>query len=203
MENSVLNPGAKVGVPAEAWYSEVEQWYRSPETPRLYRDRLDRQVIPSVGNLRIRELTVGTVDSHHRAATASNGPAVAKAVRSVLSGMCRLACTHDALNAIRSATPHPNATKAKRKPRSLSVAEVRQLRAMLTYDDRAIARDLLDFVDMILATGLRIGETAAVQWSSIDLAKGTIDVGTGIVVRTRCLGMHIREAIRRISPRAP
>lgn len=39
----------------------------------------------------------------------------------------------------------------------------------LTYDDTAIARDLLDFVDMMLATGLRIGETAAIQWSSIDL----------------------------------
>lgn len=49
--------------------------------------------------------------------TDSNGPAVAKAVRSVLSGMCRLACTHDAMerNPVSEATPI--AIKAKRKPR--------------------------------------------------------------------------------------
>ncbi|MGS0686759.1 site-specific integrase [Nakamurella sp. GG22] len=74
------------------------------------------------------------------------------------------------------------------------MAEVRQLRAMLTYDDRAIARDLLDFVDMMLATGLRIGETAAVRWPFIDLTNGTIDVGTGIVVRARGSGLHIRDS---------
>ncbi len=115
MENSVLTPGTKVGALAEARYSEIEQSHRSPGTLRLYRDRLDRQVIPSLGNLRIRELTVGTVDRHVRAVTASNGPAVAKAVRSVLSGMCRLACTHDAMkrNPVREAPPI--ATKAKRQ----------------------------------------------------------------------------------------
>ncbi len=89
---------------------------------------------------------------------------------------------------------HTIATKAKRKPRSLTVAEVRQLRAMLTYDDTAIARDLPDLVDMMHATGLRIGETDAIKWSSIDLTNGFIDVGTGIVVRARGSGLHIRES---------
>jgi integrase len=45
---------------------------------------------------------------------------------------------------------------------------------------------------MMLATGLRIGETAAIQWSSVDLDNGTIDVGTGIVVRTAGIGLQIR-----------
>ena len=192
-EDSALTPATKVTTLAEAWWSEIDSSNRSPGTKRLYRDRLDRQIIPSLGNLRIRELTVGAVDRHLRAVTASNGAAVAKAVRSVLSGMCRLACTHDALerNPVRDATPI--STKARRKPRSLTVVQVRQLRAMLTYDDTAIARDLLDFVDMMLATGLRIGETAAIQWSSIDLERRCIDVGTGIVVRVRDAGLQIRR----------
>ena len=91
---------------------------RSPGTLRLHRDRLDRQIIPSLGSLRIRELTVGTVDRHLRSVTDSNGPAVAKAVRSVLSGMCRLACTHDALqrNPVRDATPITTKATANHGP---------------------------------------------------------------------------------------
>jgi len=192
-EDSALTPATKVATLAEAWWGEIDSSNRSPGTKRLYRDRLDRQIIPSLGNLRIRELTVGAVDRHLRAVTASNGAAVAKAVRSVLSGMCRLACTHDALerNPVRDATPI--STKARRKPRSLTVVQVRQLRAMLTYDETAVARDILDFVDMMLATGLRIGETAAIQWSSIDLEQSCIDVGSGIVVRVRGAGLQIRR----------
>ena len=131
-----MSPGTKVTVLAEAWWNEIEVSNRSPGTLRHYRDRLDRQVIPALGDLRIRELTVGAVDRHLRAVTATNGPAVAKAVRSVLSGMCRLACSHDALerNPVRDVAPI--STKVKRKPRSLTtIAEVRQLRAILTYDD--------------------------------------------------------------------
>ena len=193
VENSTLTPATTVSVLAEAWWNEIENNRRSPGTLRLYRDCLDRQIIPSLGSLRIRELTVGTVDRHLRSVTDSNGPAVAKAVRSVLSGMCRLACTHDALqrNPVHDATPIT--TKAHRKPRSLTVAEIRQLRAMLSYDNIAISRDLPDFVDMMLATGLRIGETAAIRWSSVELTNGTIDVGNGIVVRIKGAGLEIRN----------
>ena len=31
---------------------------------RAYRHRLDRQIIPALGNLRVRELTTGVVDRH-------------------------------------------------------------------------------------------------------------------------------------------
>jgi hypothetical protein len=64
---------------------------------RLYRDRLDRQIIPSLGNLRVRELTVGVCDRHLCAVRDNNGPSTAKATRSVLSGICRFAARHDAL----------------------------------------------------------------------------------------------------------
>ena len=117
--------------------------------------------------------------------------------------MCRLACTHDALqrNPVRDATPIT--TKPHRKPRSLTITEIRQLRAMLTNDHTAIRSDLPDFIDMMLATGLRIGETASIQWSSVDLTNGTIDVGTGIVVRTTGIGCRSAPMIRPNSPPAP
>ena len=82
------------------------------------------------------------------------------------------------------------------------MAEVRQLRAMVTYDNRAIARDLPDFIDIMLATSLRVGEAAAIRWSSIDLYAGTIQVGDGIVVRARGEGTIVRSAeSNKLSPR--
>jgi len=156
VKNSTLTPESRVAVLAEMWWATIEASKRSPGTLRLYRDRLDRQIIPSLGSLRLRELTVGAVDRHLKAVTATNGAAVAKAVRSVLSGMCTVACTYDALqrNPVRDASPV--SSKPKKRPRSLStMAEVRQLRAMVTYDNKAIARDLPDFIDMMLATSLR------------------------------------------------
>jgi hypothetical protein len=47
---------------AELWFHEVEEAVadgrRSPTTSRLYRDRLDNQIIPALGALRLREYSV-------------------------------------------------------------------------------------------------------------------------------------------------
>jgi integrase len=58
-------------------------------------------------------------------------------------------------------------------PKSLTVKEVRQLRALMTYDDKAADRDLPGFVSFMLASGLRIGEASAVTWDAVDLNAGT------------------------------
>ena len=55
-KNSTLTADTKVATLAETWWITIEASQRSPGTLRLYRDRLDRQVIPSLGNLRLREL---------------------------------------------------------------------------------------------------------------------------------------------------
>jgi site-specific recombinase XerC len=140
-----------------------------PGTLRAYRDRPDRQVIPALGSLRVRELSTGMVDRHLRAVRDKHGAAMAKLCRTVLSGMAGLATRHDALehNPVRDAG-RIGPSKPKRVPRALSVAEVRQLRAWLTYDDKARERDLPDLVDMLLATGLRVG--LAVTWDAVDLS---------------------------------
>ena len=47
---------------------------------------------------------------------------------------------------------------------------------MLSYYHTAIRRHLPDFIDMMLATSLWIGQTAAIQWPSVDLEHGTIEL---------------------------
>jgi integrase len=72
-------------------------------------------------------------------------------------------------------------SKARKAPRALTVAQLRQLRAALTYDDRAIARDLPDLVSFLMATGLRIGEACGVAWDAVDLEARTVDVRAAVV----------------------
>lgn len=187
-----VTPNTRVSDLAEVWWAEVSQSAKSPTTLRLYRDRLDRQVVPSLGLLRVRELTTGTIDRHLRAVVQQHGPGTAKATRSVLAGLCGLAARHDAIerNPVRDVGSIPQTES--RQPIALSVAEVRQLRALLTYDRKAVARDLPEFVDMMLATGLRIGECSAITWDAVDLDSGTVEI-RGMVVRIRGIGLVIRQ----------
>ena len=162
-----ITPDTKIAALAEIWFAEISAQDRSPGTLLAYRDRLDRQIIPALGNLRVRELTTGVVDRHLRAVRDRHGASLAKLCRTVLSGMAGLATRHDALehNPVRDAG-RISLGKPKRVPRALSVAEIRELRAWLSNDDKARERDLPDLVDMLLATGLRVGEALAVTWDA-------------------------------------
>jgi len=171
---------------AEAWFASLEQ--QSPTTRQSYRNRVDRQILPALGELRLRELSIGTVDRFLKTVTKRSGPAMAKMTRSVLSGMCGMAARHDALdrNPVRDAQVITQPRKAA--PKSLTVQEVRQLRALMTYDDKTVERDLPEFVSFMLASGLRIGEASAVTWSALELDAGTVEV-RGTVVQLRGRGL--------------
>jgi len=82
----VLTREATLAVVAEAWYEQLRDL--STTTLEAYRYRMDRQVIPALGQLRLRELTVGVLDRHLRAVEANAGVASARMTRSVLSGIC-------------------------------------------------------------------------------------------------------------------
>ncbi len=183
-----ITPDTKMAVLAEKWFSELEG--KSPSTMQAYRDRLDRQVLPALGNVRVRELSVGLLDRHLAAVRASHGPALAKMTKSVISGMCSLACRHDAMksNPCRDVARIPS--RPRRAPRSLTVDEVKAVRAWLSDDAKARERDLPELVAFMVATGLRIGEACAVSWPDVDLDAGTVTV-RGTVLRVRGQGLVV------------
>src|SRR3954468_11029234 len=74
---------------AGAWFTGLDGL--SPMTLQAYRDWLDHQLSPRLGQLRIRELSVGILDRHLRDIADHHGMATARMCRSVLSGMCALA----------------------------------------------------------------------------------------------------------------
>lgn len=183
-----LTPETSVAVLAELWFASLKG--KAPTTLQAYRTRLDRQVHPGLGALRIRELTVGRVDRFLQAVGTRHGPAGAKMCRSVLNGMCGLAVRHDVLdrNPVRDAASTAF-TSTRSSPRALTLDEIRLLRERLSADRRAVARDLPDLVDFLLATGMRIGEASAVTWSEVHLGEATTVEVTGTVVRVRDLGL--------------
>jgi integrase len=189
-----VTPDTRVDALAEAWLEEIRSNSPSPNTLTIYRGTLDRHVIPALGRLRVRELTVSLLDKHLKALATKSGSGTARTARSVLSGMCGMATRHDAMerNPIREVAKITAPKKPQGKVRALTVAESKQLRALLTYDEKAVARDLPDLVGMMAATGMRIGEASAVTWEALDLEAATVEV-RGTVIRTKGVdGLYIK-----------
>jgi integrase len=174
-----ITPNTRVDALAEAWFAGLKNL--SPTTMQAYRNRLDQQVLPGLGNLRVRELSIGTIERHLRLVSDKHGPAVAKMTKSVLSGVCGLAARHDALdrNPVRDTCSME--TPAKKAPKALCADEARALLAELDANERARMRDVPDFVAFMLATGCRIGEATAVTWDDLDLDAGTVEIRSTIV----------------------
>jgi integrase len=173
---SDITPDTKVAVLAEQWLTEVSSGSLSPSTLEVYGDMLRRLIIPALGNLRVRELTVGSVDRHLNAVKVKHGPAVAKTDRTVLSGLCKLACRHDALGSNPCRETSRLSTKPKKPPTSLSVDEIRLLHTSLAEDQQAIEAGIVDLVTLLMASGLRLGEALSLRWADVELESGTLEV---------------------------
>src|SRR5690606_22300002 len=97
-----------------------------------------------------------------------------KRIRSVLVRAFNLAIFHEALNGNpASAVPSVPVPKVKKKP--VAVEDLNAVRAVIREWANAERRngpkslDLPDIVDMLSATGMRIGELLALRWSDIEL----------------------------------
>jgi integrase len=191
---SDLTPDSRVSVLAALWMADLESADLAPKTREQYQGNIDRCIVSGIGSLRVRELTVSSCERLIRTIEKKRGAATAKTTRSVLSGMCGYAARHEALdrNPVRDTSSVSSVPKSP--PRALTIAQAIDLRIWLTYDDRAISREVPDLVDFMLATGLRISECAAVTWRNIDLDSWTVRVA-GNVVRLKGVGLivHVEE----------
>lgn len=190
-----IGPDSYVRDVVALWWAalerKVEAGKRSPGTARTYRVYVDSLVLPRLGNLRVREVTVGRVDAVLQAAVAEKGASAAKTTRAIISNVMGLAAHRDAIDANPTREAEEIETPDKEPARALTLNEVASMRGKLRHDRRAQARDLPDLVDMMLATGLRIGEVCAITWDSLDLANRTVEV-RGVVIRVTGEGLTIK-----------
>ncbi|MEJ3652543.1 site-specific integrase [Actinomycetes bacterium KLBMP 9759] len=178
----------------ELWLQEFDRAVRlgkrSPTTAEAYRYRFDRHVRNGIGALLVRELRTSRLDRLVVQVHDRDGAAAAKTLRTVLSGMVGLAVRYGALdsNPVRDVG---RIESDRSSARALSLAEATDLRAKIHADERCKGWDLVDFTDFMLATGLRIGEAAAVTWDALDLDAGTVEV-RGTVIRVKGVGLTIK-----------
>ncbi|MDF9877481.1 integrase [Cellulosimicrobium cellulans] len=190
-----ITPMTRLSALGDYWLrTEIDGSSRSTNTRQRYRDIVEKQVVPGIGSLLVRECTVAAMDRYLRRVTDEKGAATAKLCKSVLSGMLTLAVRHNAApsNPLRDVSPIES---EQREVRALSPDEVKALRAALLVDKRAVRADLPALVDVMLATGARIGEVLALRWSDIDLEAGTVAI-TGTIVRVKGQGLTRQDTTK-------
>lgn len=152
---------------------------------------LDNLVLPSVGGLRLREATTGRLDRLLLRLRDQSVNRQRKA-KVVLWAMLDLAVRHDAIPT-NPARGMSRVHRPKQETKALRVEDLIEIRAAVrrwVNADRSGPKatgDMADIIDLMLATGCRIGEVLALRWSDLDLdgdlpvltVSGTIKTETG------------------------
>lgn len=199
-----ITPDTRFREAAELWLAEfqraVDSGRRSPTSRETYENRLRGLVLPAIGELRVRELTVPRLGRVVAAAQDRHSSSTAKTVRTILSGVCGLAVRHGALasNPVRDVAPLEG---RKTRARALSLGELADLLAKLDSDEVAARHDLPDLARWYAGTGERTGEGLAVHWHHLDLVAGTVDWG-GSLIRVKGQGQRINHGKTDVSERA-
>jgi integrase len=161
----------------ELWLDEVIAEERiAPQTVCRYETSLRTAIRPTLGNLRLREASVSRLDRFFKAIAAKH-PAKARGAKCVLGQMLAMAVRHDAL----ATNPVRDIGRLRKRRRSVKALRVEDLHAVRTairdWQTPPAGKpgprhtgDLADIVDLLLATGARIGEVLAARWADLDLA---------------------------------
>lgn len=185
--DAAITPDTTIATLSSAWISHREDENNlSLQTLGTYRDVIANTILPALSDVRIRETTTGLLDRHLTAITSSTRR---KWARIILTGMFKLAAQHDAVdrNPVRETSAPRSVAK---ETRALTLDEVRQLRTNIDtwQHDQEHGRprgiDLVQIVDVMLGTGLRIGEVLALSWTDtrLDEEPPTITVNGTVVL---------------------
>ncbi|MGI8868762.1 MAG: tyrosine-type recombinase/integrase [Mycobacteriales bacterium] len=185
---------ATVQQAAAEWLEQVTASDLAEQTKAQYKRFATMHIVPGLGALQLREVTVPTVDRFLRALAERRGAATAKTARSVLSSILGDAVRQGALagNPVRDAS---RIRQPARPARALTSAETTDLLAKLDADPRTVQLDLPDLVRFMLATGVRLGEALALQWARADLTAGTVDIAATIIRRPG-VGLIVQESTK-------
>ncbi len=161
---------------AAALYLEQIQIRRCGTTYDRYKGRLDKHVLPSIGQLLLRECTVSKLENFmldlERKNVAAN---TRRGIRTVLSGVMQYAVRHEIVdhNPVRDLSDIEGTAK---KPVAMTAEQLSDFLAKLDADKVAVSADLPDYIRFLFGTGVRFGEALAVRWRDLNLTDQPITV---------------------------
>lgn len=159
---------------AALWLTFLRDEHRIEATTiNEYERVLDKVVIPELGGLRLREVTTSRLDLflvRLRATSVSRQ----RKTKVVMGAMLGMAVRHDAL-AVNPVQQTSRIHRERSETRSLTLEDLATVRKALrawTAKQRPgpkASSDMADIIDLMLATGARIGEILAVRWVDVAL----------------------------------
>lgn len=196
-----VSADSTVAAVVELFLDDVQRRRRGT-TYDTYALQARNHVVPALGGLRVREVTVARVDAFLRACEARLAANTVRTVRTVLSGTLGYAARLGAIptNPVRDAGRIEGTTSTAR---ALVRTERVDLLARLDADEDAYRHDIPDLTRFMLGTGCRIGEAIAVQDDAIDWDAREVAIVANIV-RVKRVGLVRHEgktfAARRVLP---
>lgn len=176
----VLDAGATVTTYASAWLADRAGRRRRESTVREYECRLTKYVLPTLGRMRLRRVSVVDVEGlldHLASSRLARGTVMS--IRNAFGAMLQ--------DAVRARHPSVNVSRLAQMPEvgesdraQLETPTDDQVRALVA---RSRGTDLEAVVAVCVGTGARIGEVLAMRWADVDL-----DVGVWLVARTLTRG---------------
>jgi integrase len=202
-ERSMVGADTKVADLATMFLADVTRT-KSTNTIARYSLVVQNQIMPLLGGVRVRELRRPVINAALTRVRQESGHGAAASMKTVLSGICKLAMAHDAMDAnpVRDSISVAKSSRDEEPVRALTVAETETLTDALRTDPRAVEFDLPDLVEFMLGTGARIGEACACRDATLAEVAGVhawdIDA---TVVRVPGVGLRIQPPKTRKSRR--
>ena len=201
--DSDLNGNTSLTDLARYWLEETRVSGRqTPQTLDAYERNLETVVLPALGKLRLRELTVGRVDRFLKT-LAPDHPSRARRAKIVLALVFDLAVRHDAAskNPVRDAAPVP---RGRKDIRSLDQTELARLRhAVATWRTGGNVHgpkpdgQLAEVIETILGTSARIGEALAIRKCDVNMTVSPPEVTiSGTLVQRKGHGLYRQPHVK-------
>jgi integrase len=183
--NSPINPQTAVATAVDFWLEQLRAEKRLDGTTINEYERVLRNlVIPTLGAVSIGDLTTSRIDEV-LAVLGSQSLNRQRKAKVVMGAMLDAAAELGALsvNPVRGSL---SISRPAPDHRSLTMAELESVRAAVRAwlnKERSGPKssgDIADIIEVMLATGARIGEVLALRWADIDMEARVVDVNATI-----------------------
>lgn len=151
---------------ADRWLTEVVERRNRASTLELRRLLVKNHITPHLGNKRLMEIGRKDIEDMHHAVS-QRYPVAANRCVSTCSAIFATAIRWGLLERNPALNTHRNAEEGRE--RYLTPEEIARLQKAL---DETPAQDSADVVRLLMLTGARFGEVAAMRWEQLDLETG-------------------------------